>query len=119
MLTTQVRDGSYIFLILVEGSPTVSHHLTSSFVLLAGAIDIEEFIASTINLSAMQSSDNLTAVFEEFDTDKSGPHRSSSQVAVLLSRSPRLRRLSTGCSADSQALMCLQGICHAMSCMLH
>jgi Ca2+-binding EF-hand superfamily protein len=58
--------------------------LTSSFVLLAGAIDIEEFIAGTINLSAMQSSDNLTAVFEEFDTDKSGRHRTSSQLAVLL-----------------------------------
>ena len=42
--------------------------------LLTGAIDIEEFIAGTINLSAMQSSDNLAAVFEEFDTDGSGQH---------------------------------------------
>ena len=65
----------------------VMHILTSSSVLLAGAIDIEEFIAGTINLSAMQSSDNLAAVFEQFDTDGSG--RLHTAVLVLLLPSPR------------------------------
>ncbi len=38
----------------------------------SGTIDYEEFIAGTINLSALHNSDNLAAVFEEFDTDGSG-----------------------------------------------
>ncbi len=37
-----------------------------------GTIDYEEFIAGTINLSSLQNSDNLAAVFEEFDKDCSG-----------------------------------------------
>jgi Ca2+-binding EF-hand superfamily protein len=63
-----------MFQISIKGAPVAMHILTSS-VHLAGAIDIEEFIAGTINLSAMQSSDNLAAVFEQFDTDGSGLHQ--------------------------------------------
>lgn len=48
------------------------HIVTNKWVLSAGSIDYEEFLAATVNLNHLEKEETMYNAFQYFDTDNSG-----------------------------------------------